>query len=466
MNLLNKTKLPSDQKLIWNKGDEKLTQDEIAEFVETYLASDAFAKLTMYGKYYEGVNPDITGKYISRKWRGKTPNNYIPTAYYSTVVDTMAGYMFSNVQYEPVEPGDVLFVEALNELNEANDEDIKTMKTGVESLAYNKGIQLVYTTGDGVSAPDIRFASLDPRTMILIWTDDIEPEIFCGIRVTASNNPDYDYNIDVIYKDEWQFYWMGNGKLAVREESKELFFSECPVVLYSTEIMTNNSPFQVIIPYIDALDYLVTGNSNEVERLVDAILVLGTTVDEERLQHMDEWKVLMDMQKEDRAEYLTKDTSPEFREYVSKLLINEIHKHAHVIDWYSPDSGLGGEISAKALRTRLFDMDMYSRRLEKQYKEGDEKKIRLINELFAATNQPTGNVEIVYKRTIPDDFEEKAPILNMLTFLSDETKLRMLNIEPEAELERLEEQKLKNVELFDLTTRDEGAEEDQEDDNE
>ncbi len=95
-------------------------------------------------------------------------------------------------------------------------------------------------------------------------------------------------------------------------------------------------------------------------------------------------------------------------------------------------------------------MDMYSRRIEKIYKKGTEKKVRLINSLMVATGQEVGEIDIIYNRTVPDFFEELAPVLGQLTYLSDETKIRMLNLDVEKETELLEAQKTANAELFNI----------------
>lgn len=440
--------------------DDYLTEDEIVKVVTQYLISDELKRLNKYRKYYEGMNPDITGKYMDRKYRGKKPNNLIPTAYYSTVVDTMAGYMFSNVQYVAADEEDSDYAEILAEVLKDNNSEIKEMVSGIYALAYNKGIELVYTVGDGLTSPNIRFANIDPCEMILIYDDQIEQQVICGIRIVQGETQN-EYLIDVIYKNLWQYYYMKSGALSVREQERALYFSECPVIVYNSEIISNQSPFHVIIPYIDALDGLMSGNQNEIERLVDALLIISKQLKDEDLMRMDEMKALQNMKAEDRAEYLTKNVSPEFREYVSKLLQQHIHAHSHVIDWYSPDSGLTGDVSAKAMRTRLFDMDMYSKRIEMVYREGVEKRIRLIGEFLSTVGIPEGEIEIIFNRTQPNDFEDKAPVLNSLTFISDGTKLEMLGLDAERELEKLKEQKEANVEMFDLSRP--GIEEQEED---
>jgi SPP1 family phage portal protein len=437
-------------RFIWDKED-KIDIESLQAIIKTYFMSAEYKRLCMYGKYYESQNAELVKRWADRKYRGKTPNNFVPTAYYCTIVDSMAGYMFQNVQYSGEDEG---FIELLNEILEQNDISIVDMITGVRALAFNKACELIYTTGDE-NAVEIKFVDLDPRQVILIYNTEIKPVLTCGIIINQSYKKEFDYNIDVIYKDEWQYYTMKDEILKEREIPRALIFSECPIIEYKTEVLNDNSSFHSVIPYIDALDYIVTGNSNEIEKLVDAILVLGKRVKDEELQHMDEWKVLQDMKTEDRAEYITKDMSPAFREYVSKLLIQEIHKHSHVIDWYSPDTGLTGAVSAKALQTRLFDMNMYSQRIEKIFRRGAEKRIRLITELMNIKSMGEGKCEIIYNRTLPNDTEDKVVAWNNITFVDTQTKVEQCGLDWDVIKERLAEEqqekdeKMKN-QLMDL----------------
>jgi len=441
--------LSNSNKIIYS-GGEKLSTVEIKDIVKNYLGGDEFERLQKYDNYYESENVFISDKVRDKMYRDKTPNNYVPTAYYSTVVDTMSGYMFDNVQYIPRTIQDDNFAIALNEILEANSNSVKEMVNGVRGLAYNKGVELVYTTGDGETNFDIKFANIDPRQMIGIYTDDIEPELYCGIRVTTGSGDNL-YKIDVIYASEWQYYNMNNkDEVTERQPAKTLYFKECPVVIYNTNDMGTVSPYNKIIPYINVLDYLLTGNANDIEGLTDAILVLTKLLKDSDIKHMDELSALMGVEPDERAEYLQKNSDPAFREYASKLLMQEIHKHSHVVDFYSPDSGLSGQVSGKALKIRLFDMDMSSKRIEKVYKLGGEKKVRLITGLMQSKGIEVGEVDIIYNRTLPSDFEDLAIVLKDITFLSDETKIELLSMDVEKEKLRLEEQSTANMERFNL----------------
>lgn len=439
----------AQQRFIWTK-QEKPTTVDILSFVDNYMQSAELRKLRTYAQYFESLNPEMLKRYTDKLQRNKTPNHFVPTGYYGTIVETMAGYLYQNVQYVS---DDKQFSESLKEILDYNEIDVIDMETGIRALTYNKAAEIVYTVGDENNT-QIEVVGIDPRQMIFVYNSDIKPQMICGIYIIKSPSPDFDYYVDVIYSDEWQYYTIKDNVIAEREPSRPLYFSQCPVIEYRTESLNNNSSFNKVIPYIDALDFIMSGNSNEVSRLVDALLVIGKIIKDEDLEHMEEWKVLQGMKTEDRAEYLTKDMSPQFREYVSKLLIQEIHKHSHVIDWYSPDSGMSGDVSGKALITRLFDMDMFSKRIEKVYKRGAYKRIDLISELMSKKSMPVSeDYKIVFNRTLPNMTVDTAVAIKDVAFLSNKTKMELSGIDYETEKERLEDEKEETIEISQLLSQ-------------
>ena len=70
---------------------QKLTPEQIKEAIQDYEGSQIFNNICIYADYYEGRNPDLYNKVADRAYRKKTPNWYIPTPYFSTTVDGMAG---------------------------------------------------------------------------------------------------------------------------------------------------------------------------------------------------------------------------------------------------------------------------------------------------------------------------------------------------------------------------------------
>jgi len=415
-----------------------MTNEEIVKYIQEYEAGSIHQRMIKYKKYYEGDNPDLITRVNDRTRRNITPNWYVPTPYFPTVIDSEAGYWGQRVVYTS---DDEAVQKSLNEVLEANDSDVKDMKNLIYALTYNRAYELVYTEGvmtetGKFSAPNIKYASLDPLQCIPVYNEAIQPVMETLIWKRASKIKD-EFLIDVISKGEWQYFILKGDKLIERETPRQLFFPSCPAIESRAELIGDQSPFHVVIPYISALDWVITGNANENDRLVDALLVIGKLLKDDDIKHMDEWKVLDDMAKEERAEYLTKEMSPEFRKYLSNLLINEIHKHSHVVDWYNAENS-SGDASAKALKIRLFDMDMYSQRIEKIYKEGAYDRVGLILHLLGIIkNIEQSPVKIEYQRTVPTDYETKMEAFKNVDWYSTQTKVEMTGGNWETEEPRL-----------------------------
>lgn len=411
-----------------------MTPEEILDAWKEWEKSHKRKALAYYESYYETDNMPLGKKVQDRRRRNKTPNNKVPTAYYTTVVDSMAGYLFSDVVYKSE---DEEYQKTFREFIKKNRGAVKDMHAGVEALAKNRAIEYVYTKG--VGDIEIKFSWLKPSSVALLWSDDIEPELEGAIWCH-----DYDgnnYKLDLIQERVVKHYQVTDDKIVYIDDDTELPFSQVPICLYETQVIGNKPPFHQVLAYIDALDWLISGNSNEIDRIVDALLVLGKAVKKEDLDKMDEWKALQNYKDGDRAEFLTKDMSPQFREYVSKLLVQEIHKHSHVVDWYNPDTGITGATSGKALKTRLFDMDVYSKRIEKIVREGFERRVELIGEAMSKLKSvAVAPVEIVFNRTMINDFEDKVLALNQATFLSIQTKVEESGLSWETEKQRLDDE--------------------------
>jgi len=415
-----------------------MTTKEILETIAEYEASQIYHDLVTYKEYYEVKNPDVMRRWAERNRRGKTPNWRISTPYYATVIDTMAGYMFSDVAYES---DNDKYEAELTTLLEALHISTTDMTTGTYALAYNRAYELIYSEGDG--KVNAKLTNLDPLTVIPIYDDSIEQRMTAVIWKRKSGKKTL---IDYIDAKVWEYYElrMGdeeNDRLVVRQEPKTLYFSRCPVLEYRSELIGEAPPFSVVISYIAALDWAITGNSNELDRVMDALLIIGKKVASEDEAHMDEWKFIDNMSKDEMAPFfVTKDLSPEFRKYVTDLLISEIYKHCHIVD-FSSDT-LMGDASAKALKIRLFDMNMFSNRIEKIYKLSMEERISLLGELSSQINQTTSPypVKITLKRTMPTDMETLMQGLAGVDYLSDQTKIGLLGLDWEVEKARLEEE--------------------------
>jgi SPP1 family phage portal protein len=405
---------------------------EIKELIDSYTSTNVYRQMQLYYDLYMKRNPNLMERIRQRDMKKRTPNWCVPTAYFSTVIDTHAGYLFSNVQYDSKNDD---YEAHIQEILDANNVSVKDMKAGLNALTFNRAYELVYTVGDGenLKGTQIKFAPLDPLSVVPIYSDTIEPEIIAAVWFRESNGkPMADY----ITKDIWQHYEADEKKVYQLMYENTLSFSMCPVVEYRSEMIGDTSPFDAVVSYIEALDWAITGNSNEIDRIVDAILLLGKKLSPDDRDHLNEIKTLEDISKDEiTPQFLEKNLSPEFRKYVTDLLIQEIYRHSHTVDWHTQ---MEGEASAKALKIKLFDMDMYSKRIEKVFVEGTQKRLDLIMELVRLRdNLQPEQFSISFERTLPTDNETLIQVLTGVDWISNQTKQEWVGLNSDIEQERL-----------------------------
>jgi SPP1 family phage portal protein len=406
---------------------------EIQKAIEVFESSKIYSDMKLYRDFYLKRNPALMNRVQERERKHKTPNWCVPTAYFSTVIDTHAGYLFSNIQYDCAD-GD--YEDAVQKILDKNNISVKDMKAGLNALTYNRAYELIYTVGDGTSLKntEIRIASLDPLSVIPIYSDDIEPKLTAIIWYRMNGDK---YLADYISATEWQqFERTEKDKDYTLVNERKLWLSECPVVEYRSEMIGDASPFDGVISYIEALDWAITGNSNEIDRIVDAILMLGKKLPKD--VELSEIKTLEDITKDELTpQFLEKNLSPEFRKYVTDLLIQEIYKHSHTVDWHTE---MGGDASAKALKIRLFDMDMFSKRIEKVFMDGTRKRLELLGDLVKLKdNLQPEEMKITFERTLPTDVESLIQVLTGVDWISAQTKQEWVGLDAEVEASRLAE---------------------------
>lgn len=404
----------------------------IKELIDSYTSSKTYQQMKLYWDLYMINNPNLMKRIRDRELQKRTPNWCVPTAYFSTVIDTHAGYLFSNVQYDSKNDA---YEAHLQEILDANNVSVKDMKAGLHALTFNRAYELVYTVGDGVDlkGTKIKFASLDPLSVVPIYSDTIEPELIAIVwfRDSGANRL-----ADYITATEWTQFKAEKDKGYEQIDTRVLNFSQCPVVEYRAEMIGDVSPFDSVVSYIEALDWAITGNSNEIDRIVDAILLLGKKLSPDDRDHLNEIKTLEDISKDEiTPQFLEKNLSPEFRKYVTDLLIQEIYRHSHTVDWHTQ---MEGDASAKALKIKLFDMDMYSKRIEKVFIEGTKKRLDLIMELVRLRdNLQPEPITISFERTLPTDAETLIQVLTGVDWISNQTKQEWVGLDSDIEQARL-----------------------------
>ena len=72
----------------------------IKELIDGYTSTNVYRQMQLYYDLYMKRNPILMERIRQRELKRRTPICCVPTAYFSSVIDTHAGYLFSNVQYD------------------------------------------------------------------------------------------------------------------------------------------------------------------------------------------------------------------------------------------------------------------------------------------------------------------------------------------------------------------------------
>jgi SPP1 family phage portal protein len=433
-----------NNKIIWTSS-ASITPDDILKIVKDYMAGPQKKYLDYIGDYYDSQNRDIIRRYEDKERKQRTPNWLVPTAYLTTLVDSMAGYMFGNVVYTAKEDAKD-YGEMLTDTFKQINEDVKTYETGVRGVKTD-------TEGNvlSIDPPKINMISVDPRQMIAVYNNNIEPDIIMGIRVLDDPEPEGKWLLDVITAQRWDSYKVNKKEeISANPNGKNdaLAWDECPVIEYNTEKLNGQSSFHQVIPYIAALDAFASGNSNEQDKISDAILLLSTEMPKEFAEHPEWLKFVDKMEKGDTVGYAQRQLDPAFREFAMKWLVKEIFKHAHEVDWHDSETGIAGEASAKSLQLRTIDMEMKAKGIEKVWRLGLYKRLRIFKSFFVKNGSlpEDGEVDVTLNRVKILGLEDIAPLIENVTFVSDKTKIEACGLDPKIEEERMDEQKEKGGE--------------------
>ena len=94
-------------------------------------------------------------------------------------------------------------------------------------------------------------------------------------------------------------------------------------------------------------------------------------------------------------------------------------------------------------------MGMEANKIEKKFREGADKRKRLIDFLIQLKGlSEIGELEIIYNRSTPDDKEDKMEALKNVDWLSKQTKVELMGLDWDVEKVRLEEEQATAMDYF------------------
>jgi len=456
---------------IWKTNKTRLLPEDILSYITQYEHTEVPRFNTLW-QYYQGKNETILGRKAPRVSSSKSedsfddtasnknvPDNKIPIPYGRKIITTFTGYAYrpKYITYKPIDVEDYtvdgnlenkipvseqlsftekldnkqFFVELMKNFR-INNEHIKTSRAGRNTGIFGVSYELLYI--DGVMDAktlnmnaEVKFITIDPRQMILLYDYSSEPKKVVAIRYYhVSDNQDI---VEVYYADTIEIYTReldsgGNWNLKFVKSAPN-FFGEVPVVAYyfGDEMMGLIEP---VMPLIDCYDILLSDSMNEFDRFANAYLILKkmSLVDplkrkepgafSQALAKLKRYRVFELQDKDSDVKFLMKDIPFGFIQFMTQFVQKQIHTQSHVPD-FAGEKFTGA--SGIAIQRLLFDFENVCSDAEADFDVGLYERIRLISIIYKKLGRAYGDysaINISHKRNSPLNLQEFANTASMM----------------------------------------------------
>lgn len=378
------------------------------------------------------------------------PNNKLANPYGNYITDMFVGYFVGEpISYKSNDEDALNTVQMIFTYNDEQDHNAELAKN---ASIYGKAYELLYNDVE----KSIRFKTIEPDTVIMIYDNSIEQELLYAIRYYNSyslERDDYDVMIEVYSKLDVKVYRahsvMEGLKLVYEYEH---FFNEVPIIEYK-----NNDDrigdFELVMTLIDSYDKLESDSLNDFEYFCDAYLALyGMDADKDDVKEMKENRVIV-LEAGTKAEWLVKQTNDAQIENLKSRIDADIHKFSKCPAL--TDKDFSSNASGVAMRYKLTGMGNVTAIKERKFKRGIQRRIELISNMLEVKAQGTFDwraIEVVFTRNLPTNEDELADTINKLRgMVSNETLISLLPFveDVQKELEKLHsENEINSLGLF------------------
>ena len=413
-------------------------------------------KLNRYKNYYDGLQLILNKTYAD----ASKPCNRSVVNYMKNIVDSYCGYLATPGYISYRSENDIEEVMNILRYNDYQAEDSDFL---LNALIYGVAAELMYIDNEGQT----RFKLINPTTCFGVYDDSLTSDLMYFVRMYKANDWDESnwYWVDVYSDYDVKHYKMSgdNGYLNFIAEEKH-YFSQCPANIFY--LPDEKSIFDCVMSLQDSVNELLSAEIDDYSAFCDAYLVLnGVDADTEDIAAMKQNRVLV-LPEGANAAWLTKSANDAQVENILKRLHESIYRVAQCTDW-SSETFVGGVSSGIAIRYRLTGMETRAGKIEAEMKKALQRRVEIICGIAALKlgEEVFRDIEIDFKRNIPEDETALVALVNSLKgTVSDATLLSQLPFitDVNAELELIQEQKEKNMEVFSLGAFGAGAEDEEE----
>ena len=375
------------------------------------------------------------------------PCNKVVVNYCYNIVQNYRGYLTGiDIAYSSDKDIDQVF-EVLN-YNDVKQEDSNYLQ---DALVYGCAYEIAYIDEWGKH----RFKTLDPKNVIPIYDDTLDQDLVYCIRFWSNKIADKDFYIVEVYsQSEIKTYKSDMGFQTfelVKEEPH--YFGMVPITVFE---LNNDraSIFDQVMTLQDAYNKLLSAEVDDFESFADAYLVLkgmmGTNPED--LADAKRTRAFM-IDSDADISYLTKDISDTQIQNMLNNINDNIHKIANSPD-FNDDKFMAQ--TGIAMRFKLVQFENASSAIEAEMRKALQRRIELICAIgnIKGDNLSFDDVKITFTRNLPTNLTETAQVVNSLRGLvSDQTLLSLLPFveDSQAELDRLNQQKQMNMDMYSFT---------------
>lgn len=433
------------QQLVCTENQLKggITIDLVKEFVNEHQRM--FRRYDYLENLYAGFH-DIFKQPDKEGWK---PDNRLAVNFPKYLTDTFTGYGYG-IPIKVSHPDETVndAIQTFARDNEMSDHDAELIKI---CSIYGHGFEYIYQDEQART----KLSELTPKKIFVVYDDSLRPRAQFAVR--------YGYHSRKAYQPR-EIY----GEIMTREyiqafEGTTLLdpvpnpYGRIPVV----EWRLNDERmglYEGVAGLVEMYNHTLSEKGNDVDAFADAYLaILGAQVDEDQVYRIRDDRLIniygTDDAKEILVQFLQKPTADGTQENLLNRLNDLIYQVSMVAN--ISDETFGNTTSGTALAYKLQAMSNLAKTFDRKIEKSLRKRYKLFCSLPTNCSDPDAyqDIEITFSRNLPKNLLEEAQTAQALEgVVSKETQLSVLSIvtDPKSEIERLDNEKQKALDEYDL----------------
>ncbi len=382
---------------------EEPTQQQLKEWLQWH--SQQLPRYKKLMNYYKGEqNIDKRVIKVDRNANNRTMVNWC-----GFITNTLSGYFLSlPIDYKTKTEQDLTFVEDINRLNTADDEDYELAKM---SSIFGHAFEILYFDSNA----QVRFNKCSPLNTFMLYDVNELVEIpKAAIRYQVNNDPISNKKVILVqyYTENYvTTYKLDETYNIIEQQERELhYYKSLPVIEY-----LNNEErigdFEEIISLQDAYNIVTADRTNNIENVVNSLLVIinyaPPSTDEEFSKLVQRLKDngMLFIDKEGDIKYISNQLDGTTVENLRKDLKNDILEISNCPDM--SDEKFSGNTSGIAMKYKLWSTEQKTGAKEKKFRRAIYKRLELISETPKTKPFDWQVMDLVFTRNIPVNHVEK-----------------------------------------------------------